>query len=147
MKRLQAAMRDAAASRARSMRGMYRVGSIFKACANCESTDVYRAWQPKWTGWTWWCYECGSKDLDAWAPDEFGFVESQLGKEPVRKPRSEQAAVRRNFINEVRDNLRQMDGDAGGDSPRSLRRTNVEDDLHVQINELRRQLNQWMKKS
>ena len=82
MRRLQAAMRDVAAKRWREDKLYYRVGSTFKGCANCgdyeEDEDgggrrrytsglqVFRSYDPKWMGWTYWCYECGAKDEQCW---------------------------------------------------------------------------------
>ena len=105
MKRLQAAMRDRAASAARANRYYYRVGSAFKGCANCGDTEeeelpsgrivvrytsgfqVFRSYSPSWTKWTLWCYECGAKDLRCWAPDELGLIEAELGKPPIQGAR------------------------------------------------------------
>jgi hypothetical protein len=84
MKKLEASMRDNAAKGAKMRRAMYRVGSYFKGCCNCGDTimvetasgrevkrytsgyDVYRAYQPSWTKFTYWCYQCGAKDLACW---------------------------------------------------------------------------------
>ena len=77
---------------------MYKVGSPMKGCAHCgdvvvdEDTgraryvsgfQVFRAYKPWNTGWTWMCAECGAKDLRCWAPDQDGMVEAMLGKEPI----------------------------------------------------------------
>lgn len=83
MKRLQAAMRDASAKRARENRHCYRVGSVFKGCHNCgdytfenvggrevkrytSGFNVFRSYAPCNTKWTYACAECGAKDLRAW---------------------------------------------------------------------------------
>jgi hypothetical protein len=112
MKRLQAAMRDRAAGAARANRHYYRVGSFMKGCANCGDTEwvetksggevlrylsgfqVFRSYDPKWVGWTWWCYECGAKDLQCWTPDEVGMVEAELGKPPVQGSREAKALAK-----------------------------------------------------
>lgn len=110
MKLLQAAICDRAARSWREHKVYYRVGSVFKGCANCGDTEeekqgsgrivvrytsgfqVFRSYDPAWVGWTWWCYECGAKDLRAWAPDQLGLVEAQLGKPPVQGAREVIAA-------------------------------------------------------
>jgi hypothetical protein len=102
MKKLEAAIKDRAAKRWRERQTYYRVGSFMKGCANCGDTtivelssgghvvrftsgfQVFRAYDPAWVGWTWWCYECGAKDLACWAPDDLGMVEAQLGKPPIQ---------------------------------------------------------------
>ena len=84
MKKLQAAMRDKAAKRWNESKLYYKVGSVFKGCANCgdyeeDETEsgrterrytsgyqVFRSYSPKWMGWTYWCYECGAKDEKCW---------------------------------------------------------------------------------
>ena len=105
MKKLEAAMRDRAAQGWRERKTMYKVGSYFKGCADCGETEwvetrsgrevlrylsghnVFRSYDPRWVGWTWWCYTCGSKDLKCWALDEHGLVEAELGKPPVQGTR------------------------------------------------------------
>jgi hypothetical protein len=102
MNKLQASMKDASAKRARAGRNMYRVGGYMKGCAHCGDTkevegpggrpkivftsgfQVFRSYDPQWVGWTWWCYECGAKDLKCWSPDEAGIVEAMLGKPPIQ---------------------------------------------------------------
>jgi len=85
VKKLQAAMRDKAAKRWRERKVMYKIGSYFQGCANCGETtkvevgnsgrmvlrylsgyQVYRAYQPKASGFTYYCYECSAKDLKCW---------------------------------------------------------------------------------
>jgi len=64
---------------------MYKVGSYFKGCGNCGETEevevgnsgrmvlrylsglqVFRAYQPNASGFTYWCWDCGAKDLKCW---------------------------------------------------------------------------------
>jgi hypothetical protein len=78
-------MRDKAAKRWRERKVMYKIGSYFQGCANCGETtkvevgnsgrmvlrylsgyQVYRAYQPKASGFTYYCYECSAKDLKCW---------------------------------------------------------------------------------
>jgi hypothetical protein len=85
MNKLQAAMRDKSAASWRERKVMYKVGSYFQGCANCGETvevevgssgrmvlrflsgyQVYRAYQPKASGFTYYCYECSAKDLACW---------------------------------------------------------------------------------
>ena len=74
-------MRDRAARNWRASKTYYRVGSVFKACLNCEGYDVFRAYKPKETGWTYWCYTCGAKDENAW-------LNAVCGEEPFVGTRS-----------------------------------------------------------
>jgi len=86
MNKLQAATHDQSAKRWRESKVMYKVGSFFKGCSNCGETEevevgnsgrvvlrflsgtqVFRAYQPSWTKWTYWCWECGAKDLQCWS--------------------------------------------------------------------------------
>ena len=85
MKKLEAATRDRAAAAWRERKVMYKVGSYFKGCSNCGETtevevgssgrtvlryltglQVFRAYQPSASGFTYWCYECGAKDEKCW---------------------------------------------------------------------------------
>ena len=85
MRKLEASTRDQTAKRWRESKVMYKVGSFFQGCANCgetaevevgssgrtvlrylSGTQVFRAYQPSWTKWTYWCWECGAKDLACW---------------------------------------------------------------------------------
>jgi hypothetical protein len=85
MKKLEAATRDRAAAAWRERKVMYKVGSYFKGCSNCGETEevevgssgrmvlryltglqVFRSYQPSAVKWTYWCYECGAKDLQCW---------------------------------------------------------------------------------
>lgn len=107
MTKLQAAMKESVPRRQALAlaRISYKVGSCFKGCCHCGDYDlievggrevkrytsgynVYRSYKPWATKWTWWCYDCGSKDLRCWEPDAAGNVEEQLGKEPRRGARS-----------------------------------------------------------
>lgn len=86
MNKLQAAMKDKSASSWRERKVMYKVGSYFKGCSNCGETEevevgnsgrtvlcylsgyqVFRAYQPKASGFTYYCYECSAKDLQCWS--------------------------------------------------------------------------------
>src|SRR5262249_51655901 len=98
MKMLQAAMKDASHRRHLSLKHMYKVGSVFKGCANCGDTyeddngrmryssgfNVFRSYQPSWTKWTWHCMDCGASDLKCWAEDSLGMVHAELGKDAIR---------------------------------------------------------------
>ena len=81
MTKLQAAMRDASAKKWTENRRYYRVGSCFKACANCgekgwnkrgtkqvfiSGMSVFRSYKPKDIGWTYACTDCGAKDALCW---------------------------------------------------------------------------------
>ena len=85
MRKLEASMRDQSAKRWRERKVMYKIGSYFQGCANCGETtkvevgnsgrmvlcylsgyQVYRAYQPKASGFTYYCYECSAKDLKCW---------------------------------------------------------------------------------
>jgi hypothetical protein len=68
----------------------FRVGSAFKGCRNCgmvtewdtfrSGFDIFRSYQPKWTGWTYKCFSCGSTDGDCWANA------TDIGEEPKLFP-------------------------------------------------------------
>ena len=85
MNKLQAATRDRSAAAWRERKVMYKVGSYFKGCDNCGETEevevgssgrmalrylsglqVFRAYQPGASGFTYWCWDCGAKDLKCW---------------------------------------------------------------------------------
>jgi len=84
MNKLQAATHDRSAATWRERKVMYKVGSVFKGCANCGDYEedeaesgrtkrrytsgyqVFRSYSPKWMGWTYWCWDCGAKDLKCW---------------------------------------------------------------------------------
>ena len=85
MNKLQAATRDRSAATWRERKVMYKVGSYFKGCGNCGETEevevgnsgrmvlrylsglqVFRAYQPNASGFTYWCWDCGAKDLKCW---------------------------------------------------------------------------------
>lgn len=108
MKKLQAAMRDASAKRARVNRGMFKVGGAFKGCAHCgewytkiiggrprkiytSGYDVFRSYDPGFVGWTFYCFTCSAKDLDAWENDADGNVKASLGKPPIMGTRPAKA--------------------------------------------------------
>ena len=86
MNKLQAALKDKSAATWRERKTMYRVGSFFKGCDHCGETEevevgnsgrtvlcylsgyqVFRAYQPKASGFTYYCYECSAKDLQCWS--------------------------------------------------------------------------------
>lgn len=85
MNKLQAATHDRSAATWRERKVMYKVGSYFKGCSHCGETEeievgnsgrtvlrylsgyqVFRSYQPRAVGWSYWCYECGAKDLQCW---------------------------------------------------------------------------------
>lgn len=84
MTKLQAAMRDHAAKSWRERKLYYKVGSYFKGCHHCgekieiesdsgnvqirylSGFDVFRAYDPKGMGWTYYCWTCGAKDEVCW---------------------------------------------------------------------------------
>jgi hypothetical protein len=47
-----------------------RVGSHFKACANCGSGDVFRAYHPTTAGFSHYCFTCSAIDEDCWPTPE-----------------------------------------------------------------------------
>jgi hypothetical protein len=85
MNKLQAAMRDYAAKTWRERKLYYKVGSYFKGCHNCgekieiesdsgsvqvrykSGFDVFRSYDPKGMGWTYYCWTCGAKDDLCWS--------------------------------------------------------------------------------
>ena len=86
MNKLQAATHDRSAATWRERKVMYKVGSYFKGCSHCGETEevevgnsgrtvlhylsgyqVFRAYQPKASGFTYYCYECSAKDLQCWS--------------------------------------------------------------------------------
>jgi len=85
MNRLQAAMKESAPRRQAYMlqKVGYKIGSFFKGCAFCGDTEerqagermrtfylsgynVWRAYVPRRVNWTYWCYDCGARDSQAW---------------------------------------------------------------------------------
>lgn len=86
MTRLQASVKESSMRRqsVALAKIAYKVGSYFKACENCSQKEeieldsgrivtrylsgyaVYRAYNPKAVGFTYWCYECGAKDGKCW---------------------------------------------------------------------------------
>jgi hypothetical protein len=98
MTKLQASMKDASAATWRERKVMYKVGSPMKGCRFCGDVEedeetgkrryltglqVFRAYKPWETKWTWKCWSCGAIDLQCWEPDALGLVEQELGKEPL----------------------------------------------------------------
>jgi len=94
MTKLQAAMKDQSAKKAKEGRGYFRCGSAFKACLNCGEYDedrkvytsgfeVFRSYHPKDRGWTYACFTCGAKDAACWSQAW------DLGQEPRILPRSD----------------------------------------------------------
>ena len=86
MNKLQAAAHDRSAATWHERRVMYKVGSYFKGCSHCGKTEevevgnsgrtvlryltglqVFRSYQPSAVGWTYWCWDCGAKDLQCWS--------------------------------------------------------------------------------
>jgi hypothetical protein len=63
----------------------YRVGSIFKACLNCRSTDVRRSYNPAWSGWTHYCFTCSAKDNQCWKPKKVRIVQTKEEKEKAQQ--------------------------------------------------------------
>lgn len=82
-------MRDRAAKGWRERKMWYRVGSVFKACYHCGSTDVFRSYKPWVVKWTYKCFECLSTDANCWENPQ------NLGEEPRILPREEAAAWKR----------------------------------------------------
>ena len=121
MNKLQAALKDKSASTWRERKTMFKVGSCFKGCNNCGDVvvgesgrkrfvsgyEVFRAYLPRQTGFTWLCMSCGAKDLACWS-DTHG----ELGKEPrvgcrsalaeIRKERREAADPKPRLVKSVR---------------------------------------------
>lgn len=94
MTKLQAAMKDSAAKKAKEYRDYFKCGSFFKGCLNCTEYDkhterpisgfnVFRAYKPKNKGWTYKCFDCGAIDAACW--DKAW----DLGLEPRILPRSD----------------------------------------------------------
>lgn len=98
MTKLQASMKDKSASTWRERKVMYKVGSPMKGCRFCGDVEedeetgkrryltglqVFRAYRPWETGWTFMCWDCTAKDLQCWEPDALGLVEAEIGKEPL----------------------------------------------------------------
>jgi hypothetical protein len=110
MTKLQAAMKDRSAQGWRERKIMYKVGSPMKGCLHCGDVEedesgrsrylsgfqVFRAYKPWETKWTWKCMECNSTDLACWANDSLGLVEAELGKEPVVGARD--AVAKRKYV-------------------------------------------------
>ena len=80
-----------------------KVGGPFKGCMACGTSEssagrkvytsgfeVYRAYKPRETGFTFWCYQCGAKDQECWEN-----CQDELGKEPILVPREEKKLSRR----------------------------------------------------
>jgi hypothetical protein len=96
---LQASLKDKAAKTWRERCVSYRVGSYMKGCRYCGDIElvetksgrlkevwksgfnVYRAYRPWETRWTWKCEQCGSVDAACW--DQSESAAAQLGKEPI----------------------------------------------------------------
>jgi len=80
MKKYLADLKDLRWDLGRIRRTAYRCGSVFKGCFNCgefedmgrgrkkysSGYNVYRAYDPKWTRWTYKCFDCGSIDEACW---------------------------------------------------------------------------------
>lgn len=92
---LQAAMKDKSSKKWSEKKVMYKVGSCFKACSHCADAkylidengreimryltgmQVFRSYHPSQVGWTYWCWDCGAKDLQCWE----GAVD--IGMDPI----------------------------------------------------------------
>jgi hypothetical protein len=88
MKKYEANRKDRAhAMRWRLLKIAHKVGGSFKGCQQCgvrvplgrrtlwlTGHNVYRAFVPARTGWTWYCWDCSARDLRAWddTRDELG---------------------------------------------------------------------------
>lgn len=46
----------------------------FVQCAHCGDRQLFKAYQPGWMGWEYWCYSCGAKD--------------ELARPPAQEPSS-----------------------------------------------------------
>lgn len=116
MNKLQAAMKDSAARKHAAGRMMYKVGGFFKGCKNCGEQgehpitgkrgyltghEVYRSISPSDVGWTFWCWDCGAKDLDCWAENAQGTVAYQLGKNPAMGSTEAKLNVKKRWIAEA----------------------------------------------
>jgi hypothetical protein len=97
--KLAASMKDRSAKSWLERRMYYKVGSCFKGCSNCGDVvddrfvsgyEVFRAYRPWQTKWTWCCFLCGAKDLACWS-DTY----NELGKEPRVGCRSALAEIRK----------------------------------------------------
>lgn len=114
MKKLQASMRDKAAKSWNERKLYYKVGSYFKGCHNCgireynelpsgrievrytSGHQVFRSFSPKGMGWTYWCYECGAKDLQCWdGANDIGMEAITGNRDAVRRAK---AAVRKDAV-------------------------------------------------
>jgi len=104
MNKLAASMKDRSAKSWSERRMYYKIGSCFAGCRNCGDVvedefgrkrfvsgyEVFRAYRPWQTGFTWICMSCGAKDLACWS-DTHG----ELGKEPRVGCRSALAEIRK----------------------------------------------------
>jgi hypothetical protein len=96
MKKLQAALKDSAWRGYKMKKMCYKVGSVFKGCHNCGEFEyigesdrkkyssgfmVFRSYHPAGTKWTYWCWECGAKDQQAWENAE------DIGQDAIRGTR------------------------------------------------------------
>jgi hypothetical protein len=121
LSKLQASMKDRSAKSWLERRMYYKIGSCFAGCRNCGDVvwdesgrkrfvsgyEVFRAYRPWQTGFTWICMSCGAKDLACWS-DTHG----ELGKEPrvgcrsalaeIRKERREAADPKPRLVKSVR---------------------------------------------
>lgn len=84
-------MKDTSAKKWAEKKVMYKVGSCFKGCNHCgeykdlgrgrkrysTGLQVFRAYRPKETGWTYKCWDCCAVDHDAWANAH------DVGEEPI----------------------------------------------------------------
>jgi len=112
MNKLQVSMKGASAKKWSENRHYFRVGSYMKGCAHCGDTkevetpsggvrivytsgfQVFRTYDPQWMGCTWFCWECGAKDLQCWSPDQAGMIAAELSKPPVQGSREAKASAK-----------------------------------------------------
>jgi hypothetical protein len=120
MNKLQASMKDSSAKAWRESKVYYKVGSYFKGCCHCGETEeielpsgkiqvrylsghnVFRAYDPQWTKWTFYCWDCSAKDLQCWEEDSIGSVAAQLGKPAIcgtaSAKRAQKMALRKSCV-------------------------------------------------
>ena len=154
MTKLQAALKESS-SRQQSLalaKVGYRCGSFFKGCAFCGDTEmvetpsgcevkrytsgynVYRAYEPSSARFTWWCYDCGAKDLQCWEPDDAGMVKAELGKPPVQGSRDAKAHAK--YL--LRKSLPKMDAVVKTKVPtRNMEIARLENELARLLNEIK----------
>ena len=116
MRKLEAATRDASAKTWRERKVMYRIGSYFKGCDNCgqkiivelpsgrevvrflSGYDVFRAYQPAASHFTYYCFTCSAKDEKCW-PDA-----KDLGRDAICGSRDAVRAAKAAFRKQHKEN-------------------------------------------